>query len=63
MPSWPCGTKLLREFIFFGLALFCVLRELIFVIWTGCFFLLEIIYGDPEPRVIDNVFAFVEYVQ
>ena len=32
--EYPCGAKFLREFIFCGLAIFCVLRELIVSIST-----------------------------
>ena len=56
-------TKFLREFIFGGLAIFCVLRELIFAIRTDWFFLLGINFCDfrkyPVPS-IDNIFVFIE---
>ena len=60
----PCGTKFLREFIFCGLAIFCVLWKLIFAIRTDWFFLKEIVFGDfrkfPVPS-IENIFVFIEY--
>ena len=50
---------------FCGLAIFCVLRELIFAIRTDWFFLLGIDFCDfrkyPVPS-IDNIFVFIEYV-
>ena len=57
-----CGS------LFFGLAILCVLRELIFAIRTDWFFLLGINICDfqkvpmPAPS-IDNIFVFIEYVQ
>ena len=51
---------------FCGLAIFCVLWELIFAIRTDWFFLLGINFCDfrkyPVPS-IDNIFVFIEYVQ
>ena len=48
------------------LAIFCVLRELIFTIRTDWFFLLRLIFAIyrkyPVPST-DNVFVFIEYVQ
>ena len=41
---------------FCGLAIFCVLRELIFAIRKDWFFL------HPEPS-IDNIFVLIEYLQ
>ena len=57
-----CGS------LFFGLAILCVLLELIFAIGTDWFFLLGINICDfqkvpmPVPS-IDNIFFFIEYVQ
>ena len=51
---------------FCGLAVFCVLWELIFAIRTDWFFLLGINFCDfrkyPVPS-IDNIVVFIEYVQ
>ena len=60
----PCGTKFLREFVFCGLAIFCVLRELIFAIRTDWFFLKEIVFCDFRKfpvSSIENIFVFIEY--
>ena len=50
-------------FFFFGLAIFCVLRELIFPIRTD-WFCLELIFAIfrkyPVPS-IDYIFVFIEY--
>ena len=58
-----CGTNL-PDF-FCGLAIFCVLRELIFATTTDWFFLLGINFCDfqkiPIPS-LDNMFVFIEYV-
>ena len=56
---------------FCGLAIFCVLRELIFAIRTDWLFLLGINflrfsestqYPGPVPSV-DNIFVYIEFVQ
>ena len=51
---------------FCGLAIFCVLRELIFAIRADWFFRLGINFAIfrkyPVPSV-DNIFVFIEYVQ
>ena len=51
---------------FCGLAIFCVLCELISAIKTGWFFLLRINFCDfrkyPVPS-IDDIFVFIEFVQ
>ena len=53
---------------FCGLAIFGVLRELIFAIRTDWFFplgitvIFEIFRKYPVPS-IDNIFVFIEYVQ
>ena len=62
----------MRHEIFAGvyfckLAIFCVLRELIFAIKTDWFFWLEIYFFAifrkyPVPS-FDNIFVFVKYVQ
>ena len=48
---------------FGGLAIFCVLRELIFAIKTNYFFLSFAIIRKYAVPSIDNVFVVVEYVQ
>ena len=53
---------------FCGLAIFGVLRELIFAIRTDWFFPLEItvifeIFRKYSVPSIDNIFDFIEYVQ
>ena len=51
---------------FCGLAIFCILRELIFAIRIDWFFLLGINFCDfiKYPVLsIDNIFVFIEYVQ
>ena len=53
---------------FCGLAIFGVLRELIFAIRTDWFFPLEItvifeIFRKYPVPSIDNIFVFIEYVQ
>ena len=64
MNEISCGTNLPE--IFYGLAIFCVLRELFFAIRTDWFFLLRINFCDfqkiPIPS-IDNTFVFIEHVQ
>ena len=48
------------------LAIFCVLRELIFTIRTDWFFLLRLIFAIFRKYLvpsIDNCFVFIEYVQ
>ena len=61
----PFGTKFLLEYIC-GLAIFCVLRELIYAIKTDRFFLLGLIFAIlrkyPAPS-IDNISVFIEYLQ
>ena len=51
---------------FCELAIFCVLRELIFAISTDLFFCWEFIFAIfrkyPVPS-IDNIFVIIEYVQ
>ena len=51
---------------FCGLAIFCVLQEIIFAVTADWFFLLGINFDDfrkyPVPS-IDNIFVFIEYVQ
>ena len=60
----PCGTKFLARVYFCGLAIFCVLQDLIFAIRTDCFFLLGINFCDFQTvPSIDNTFVFIEYVQ
>ena len=62
----PRGTKFWREFIFCGLASFCVLWELIFTIRTlvllaGNKFLQ---FSESPVQIIDNILVFFfEYVQ
>ena len=55
-----------RESLFLQIGDFLCLRELIFAIWTGCFFLLGtnvcVFRKHPVPS-IDNIFVFIEYVQ
>lgn len=61
-----CGMKFLREFIFSDWPFFCLLWELIFVIWTEWFFLLGITfcYFQEVPfKCIDNIFVVIEDVQ
>ena len=61
-----CGTKLLWELILIcRLAIFCVLRELIFAIRTDCFFLLGryLRFLEIPGQIIDNIFVFIEYGQ
>ena len=51
---------------FCGLAIFCVLRELIFAIRTVWLFLLGIFFCDFQKYAvpsIDNILVFIEYVQ
>ena len=48
---------------FCTLAIFCVLRELIFAIKTNCCFLICTIFGKYVVPSIDNIFVFIEYVQ
>ena len=57
------GYRLERNFYFCGLAIFCVLGELIFAIRTDRFFLLRINFCDfrKYPVLsIDNIFVFIE---
>ena len=56
-PRLSCGTKLFREFILIcGLAIFCILPELILAIRTDWFFLLGINFCDfqkvPDKSLI-----------
>ena len=49
-----------------GLAIFCVLRELISAIRSDWFFFLGINFCDflkVPSSIIDNIFVFTEYVQ
>ena len=59
-------NEILAGVYFCGLAIFCVLRELIFAIRTDWFFLVGINFCDfrkyPVPS-IDNIFVFIDYVQ
>ena len=59
----PCGTKFLRVFFFCGLAIFCVLRELIFPIRTDwlCWELIFAIFRKYPVPSIDYIFVFIEY--
>ena len=51
---------------FCGLAIFCVLRELISAIRSDWFFLQGINFCDFQKvpsSIFDNIFVFIEYVQ
>ena len=51
---------------FCGLAMFYVLRELIFAIrtdWFSCWELIFAIFRKYPVLSIDNIFVFIEYVQ
>ena len=51
---------------FCGLAIFCVLWELVFAIRTDCLFLLGIIFlrfSESPRQIVDNSFVLNEYVQ
>ena len=51
---------------FCGLAIFCVLWELIFAIRTDGLFLLGIIFlrfSESPRQIVDNSFVLIEYVQ
>ena len=54
-------------FFFGGLAIFCVLRELIFAIRIDCFLFLGTnffaIFRNYAVPGIDNIFVFIEYVR
>ena len=66
--SYISGTvwyEIFAGVYFCGLAIFCVLRELIFAIRTDCLFLLGINFlrfSESPGQIIDNSFVF-EYVQ
>ena len=58
--------EILAGIYFCGLTSFCVLRELIFAIWTEWFFLLGINFCDFQEvafKCIDNIFVFIEDLQ
>ena len=58
--------KFCGSFFFGGLAIFCVLRELIFAIRIDCFLFLGTnffaIFRNYAVPGIDNIFVFIEYV-
>ena len=53
-PRLSCGTKLFREFILIcGLAIFCILRELILAIrtdWFSCWELISAIFRKSRTK-------------
>jgi len=61
--------EILAGFYFCGLAIFCVLRDLIFEISRlgqigfSCWELIFAIFRKDPVLSVDNIFVFIEYVQ